>query len=99
MSPTALYDYHIHDSYSRDAPTSHLDRLVTVAEDRGLEEICITTHLIVAGKDTALGVQPEELPRYFRQIEEQQADTPGATSRRARSRLLPGPGESHPGGA
>jgi histidinol-phosphatase (PHP family) len=34
-----------------------------------LEEICFTTHLIVAGPDVASGIDPDEISEYFEEVE------------------------------
>ncbi len=69
-------DYHIHERHSADtAPGSTVEAYVRRAEALGLEEICFTTHLIVSGPDVATGIDPDEIPEYFREIEEAQAST------------------------
>jgi len=74
MTPPII-DYHVHESHSRDAPTATIPSLVAAAEARGVEEMALTTHLILEGPDAPLGVQMEELDGYFRGIEEAQMDT------------------------
>jgi histidinol-phosphatase (PHP family) len=74
MAPPII-DYHVHESHSRDAPTATLPSLVAAAEARGVEEMALTTHLILEGPDAPLGVQTEELDGYFRGIEEAQRGT------------------------
>jgi histidinol-phosphatase (PHP family) len=74
MAPPII-DYHVHESHSRDAPTATLPSLVAAAEARGVEEMVLTTHLILEGPDAPLGVQTEELDGYFRGIEEAQRGT------------------------
>ena len=69
-------DYHIHERHSADtAPGSTVEAYVRRAEALGLEEICFTTHLIVSGPDVATGIDPDEIPEYFGEIEEAQAST------------------------
>lgn len=75
MSPKALFDYHVHESHSRDAPTATLQALIAAAEEKGLTEVAFTTHLIVTGPDVYLSVQLDELPEYFESIEKAQDDT------------------------
>jgi len=74
MTPSII-DYHVHESHSRDAPTATIPSLVAAAEARGVEEMALTTHLILEGPDVLLGVQTEELDGYFRGIEEAQRRT------------------------
>jgi len=69
-------DYHIHERHSADtAPGSTVEAYVRRAEALGLEEICFTTHLIVSGPDVATGIDPDEIPEYFQEIEEAQTST------------------------
>lgn len=69
-------DYHIHESHSADtAPGSTVEAYVRKAESLDLEEICFTTHLIVAGPDVATGIDPDEIPQYFNEIEKVQVST------------------------
>ena len=75
MSHHYLIDYHVHESHSRDAPTATLPALIRAAEENGVREMALTTHLIVTGPDVALSVQPDELPGYFKAIEKAQDDT------------------------
>ena len=69
------FDYHVHESHSRDAPEATLPAIIHSAEELGIEEIALTSHLIVAGPDIYLGVQMDELYEYFRGIEMAQDDT------------------------
>ncbi|MGD2201110.1 MAG: histidinol-phosphatase [Candidatus Bathyarchaeota archaeon] len=68
-------DYHVHESHSSDAPLATVERYCRVAERRGIDEICFTTHLIVAGPDIEHGIAPERIPEYLDEILEAQGDT------------------------
>ncbi|MGB9622986.1 MAG: histidinol-phosphatase HisJ family protein, partial [Candidatus Bathyarchaeia archaeon] len=46
-----------------------------VAEEKGFDEICFTTHLIIAGKDSNNGLHPSRIPEYIEEIESAQAST------------------------
>jgi histidinol-phosphatase (PHP family) len=69
------FDYHVHESHSRDAPDATLPAIVHAAEGLGVQEIALTSHLIVSGPDVYLSVQMDELDEYFRGIEEAQDET------------------------
>lgn len=75
MHPSFPFDYHVHESHSRDAPGATLPAIIHEAEKRGIREIALTTHLIVSGPDVYLGVQMDELDEYFQGIEKAQDDT------------------------
>lgn len=75
MNPSFPFDYHVHERHSRDAPGATLPAIIQVAEERGIMEIALTTHLIVSGPDVRLGVQMDELDEYFLDIEKAQEDT------------------------
>ena len=62
-------DFHIHESYSSDAPLATPEKYCRVAERRGFDEICFTTHLILAGPDVQHGISPDKIPSYLRDIE------------------------------
>jgi len=68
-------DFHIHESYSSDAPLATPEKYCRVAERRGFDEICFTTHLILAGPDIQHGISPEKIPSYLRDIEAAQENT------------------------
>ncbi len=68
-------DFHIHESYSSDAPLATPEKYCRVAERRGIDEICFTTHLILAGPDVQHGISPEKIPSYLRDIEAAQENT------------------------
>jgi histidinol-phosphatase (PHP family) len=75
MNPSFPFDYHVHESHSRDAPGATLSAIIQAAEERGISEIALTSHLIVSGPDVYLGVQMEELDDYFEGIWKAQEDT------------------------
>ena len=75
MHYTFPFDYHVHECHSRDAPGATLPAIIHEAEERGIREIALTTHLIVAGPDIYLSVHMDELDEYFLDIEEAQDDT------------------------
>ncbi len=68
-------DFHIHESYSSDAPLATPEKYCRVAERRGFDEICFTTHLILTGPDVQHGISPEKIPSYLRDIEAAQENT------------------------
>ena len=72
MHHTFPFDYHVHECHSRDAPSATLPAIIHEAEERGIREIALTTHLIVSGPDVYLGVQMDELDEYFQGIEKAQ---------------------------
>jgi len=69
------FDYHVHESHSRDAPDATLQAIIHEAEKRRIREIALTSHLIVSGPDMCLSVQMDELDEYFQGIEKAQDDT------------------------
>ncbi len=68
-------DFHIHESYSSDAPLATPEKYCRVAERRGIDEICFTTHLILTGPDVQHGISPEKIPSYLQDIEAAQENT------------------------
>jgi histidinol-phosphatase (PHP family) len=75
MLSVARYDYHVHESHSRDAPGASISRIIESAEKSGVEEICFTSHLIIEGPDKSLGLQVDELENYVEQIKNAQENT------------------------
>ncbi len=75
MHVTFPLDYHVHESRSRDAEGATLPAMVREAEEKGIREIALTTHLIVVGPDIHLSVRMDELDEYFLDIERAQDDT------------------------
>ncbi len=66
----ARFDYHVHESHSRDARDSTVPLYIEVAEAKGIEEICFTTHLITTGPDVELGIRDHEIEGYINNIHE-----------------------------
>jgi len=66
----ARFDYHVHESRSRDARESTIPLYIEVAESKGIEEICFTTHLITSGPDVNLGIRDHEIAGYINEIHE-----------------------------
>jgi len=64
----ARFDYHIHESYSQDARDSSVERYIKAAEEKGIDEIAITTHQIITGEFSGFGVQPAEVQSYVDNI-------------------------------
>lgn len=64
----ARFDYHVHESHSRDARDSTITLYIEAAEAKGIEEICFTTHLITTGPDVKLGIRDHEIERYINNI-------------------------------
>ena len=68
-------DFHIHETHSADAPGATVERYCRMAESRGIDEICFTTHLILHGPDTAHGISPDRIPEYLDEIQAAQEGT------------------------
>ncbi|MGQ9680896.1 MAG: histidinol-phosphatase HisJ family protein [Candidatus Bathyarchaeia archaeon] len=68
-------DFHVHERHSGDAPGASVVEYCRIAEERGFDEICFTTHLIIAGKDANNGLHPSLIPEYIDEIESAQAST------------------------
>ena len=66
----ARFDYHVHESRSRDARESTIPLYIEVAESKGIMEICFTTHLITSGPDVKLGIRDHEIDEYINEIHE-----------------------------
>jgi histidinol-phosphatase (PHP family) len=75
MQAVAKYDYHVHESHSKDAPQASICGIIEAAEKIGIEEICFTSHLIIEGPDKSLGLQIDELEKYIEQIKNAQENT------------------------
>jgi len=69
-------DFHVHESHSSDAPLATVERYCKVAERRGIDEICFTTHLILTGPDAEHGISPAKIPEYLDEIQAAQEETP-----------------------
>ena len=61
-------DFHVHESHSSDAPGATVEKHCRMAERRGIDEVCFTTHLILAGPDVEHGISPELIPEYLEEI-------------------------------
>jgi histidinol-phosphatase (PHP family) len=68
-------DFHIHESYSSDAPLATPEKYCKVAERRGIDEMCFTTHLILTGPDVKHGISPDKIHSYLHDIEVAQENT------------------------
>ena len=68
-------DFHVHESYSSDAPLATPEKYCRVAERRGIDEVCFTTHLILTGPDVQHGISPEKISSYLWDIEAAQENT------------------------
>ena len=64
----ARFDYHVHESHSGDARAATIPAYIEIAELKGIQEICFTTHLITRGPDVRLSIQDDELGDYFNSI-------------------------------
>lgn len=62
---SSRFDYHVHESHSGDARNATISKYVKVAEEKGIEEVCFTTHFITHGPDVALSVQMDEIEEYI----------------------------------
>ncbi|MBS7619042.1 histidinol-phosphatase HisJ family protein [Candidatus Bathyarchaeota archaeon] len=70
-----IKDFHVHEHHSGDAPGATVTDYCRVAEERGFDEICFTTHFIIAGKDANNGLHPSLISEYIDEIESAQAST------------------------
>ncbi len=68
-------DFHVHESHSSDAPLATVEKYCRVAERRGIDEVCLTTHLILTGPDVQHGISPEKIPEYLEEIQKAQSET------------------------
>ncbi len=68
-------DFHVHESHSSDAPNATVEKYCRVAERRGIDEICLTTHLILSGPDVQHGISPEKIPEYLEEIQQARGNT------------------------
>jgi len=69
-------DFHVHERHSGDAPGASVDGFCRVAEERGIDEICFASHLIISGTDIDLSIPTDLIPEYFEEIEAANAATP-----------------------
>jgi histidinol-phosphatase (PHP family) len=70
-----MKDFHVHEHYSGDASEATVPAYLEAAEKLGIDEICFTTHLIIAGQYTRYSIQPRLISKYIEEIEEAQAST------------------------
>ena len=68
-------DFHVHESHSSDAPLATVEKYCRVAERRGIDEICFTTHLILTGPDVQHGISPGDIPEYLEEIQAARENT------------------------
>jgi len=61
-------DYHVHEYHSQDAPGATPILYCQKAKERGIEEICFTTHCFVTGPDVDIGVSPDKIEEYMNEI-------------------------------
>ncbi|HET6452032.1 MAG TPA: histidinol-phosphatase [Spirochaetia bacterium] len=76
-----MHDYHVHTHYCRHA-TGRLEEYARAARRRGLAEICFTPHIPLpvfrpGAYDGQLRMDPEEFPRFLREVEETRVRVPG----------------------
>jgi histidinol-phosphatase (PHP family) len=70
-----LIDYHVHERHSRDTSSATVENYVRAAEERGIDEVAFTTHLITAGPDVDIGIRLHEIPEYLEEIQRAQETT------------------------
>jgi histidinol-phosphatase (PHP family) len=68
-------DFHVHECHSSDAPGASVEKYCRVAERRGINEVALGAHLIVAGPDIEHGISPHLIPDYMEEIYEAQDGT------------------------
>lgn len=68
-------DFHVHESHSSDAPLATVEKYCRVAERRDIDEVCLTTHLILTGPDVQHGISQEKIPEYLEEIQKAQSET------------------------
>lgn len=68
-------DYHVHEHHSKDAEGATPILYCQMAEERGIDEICFTTHCFVTGPDVNLGVSLENMEEYMDEIFNAQEET------------------------
>jgi len=68
-------DYHVHEHHSKDAPEATPTLYCQKAEERGINEICFTTHCFVTDPDVNFGVSMETMEEYMDQIFTAQDET------------------------
>lgn len=74
-SYTPYLDYHVHEHHSGDARDAYVEGYARRAEELGLDEIALTTHLIIKGPDKNVGINPGDIPDYLEEIDQAQDET------------------------
>jgi histidinol-phosphatase (PHP family) len=69
------FDYHVHESHSKDAAATSIRDIVKTAEAKRIDEVAFTTHMITGGVDHGFGIQPDEIQGYFDGILDAQEGT------------------------
>ncbi len=64
----ARFDYHTHESYSKDARSTKIEDYIVAAQKLGIEELAVTTHQIITGDYSDFGIQPYQIPEYIDNI-------------------------------
>ncbi len=70
-----MIDYHVHERHSRDALGATVSSYARAAEERGIDEVAFTTHLITMGPDVDISIRTDELSEYIEEIELAQDST------------------------
>ena len=68
-------DYHVHEYHSKDAQGATPSLYCEKAEERGIDEICFTTHCFVTGPDKDFGVSLATMDDYMNEIFNSQDET------------------------
>jgi histidinol-phosphatase (PHP family) len=68
-------DFHVHERHSSDARSATAEGYCRAAEEKGIDELCFTTHLIISGPDVDVSVPPEQIGEYIDEIEAAQETT------------------------
>ena len=70
----AIADYHVHETYSSDAPTGYIESYIQEAKKKGIKEIAFTTHFIIQ-LDREHGIQERQINEYLENIRKVDATT------------------------
>lgn len=70
-----MIDYHVHERHSRDTQAASIEDYVRFAEERKIDEVAFTTHLITVGPDIDVGIRLSEIPEYLEEIRQAQGMT------------------------
>jgi histidinol-phosphatase (PHP family) len=76
-----MHDYHLHTRFCRHA-TGRMEEYARAAQERGLDEICLTPHIPLDGFrpgffNDRLRMDTEDFPRYVEELERVRARFPG----------------------